>query len=179
MNKHNLRRSHSAKCLTLPRTSSTYNNSLNNETSSSLPEAFISSLRQLFSILDKNDCGYVPLDIFKRYFDCSSLTFKFLHELEIRSKSNNNFITFNLLINVIEQLLLSTKRSSPTSMSKTSHSLNCPTSKLLISSKEKKIQQPIPIVYRSSKGLIMNNSNPICHTKNSNQTNEINYSMVP
>lgn len=72
---------------------------------SSLPSTFISSLRQLFSILDQNKSGYVPFVVFKRYFDPSSSAIDFLHELEIESQSNENFITFPLLIHVIERAI--------------------------------------------------------------------------
>ncbi|CAF1181901.1 unnamed protein product [Adineta steineri] len=79
-----------------------------------LPETFISSLRQLFSILDKTNCGYISFDVFKRYFDCSSLsTLSFLNELENESKINNYFISFNLLINVIKRSFSRIKQQPP------------------------------------------------------------------
>ena len=86
----------------------------------SLPSTFISSLRQLFSILDKTNSGSVPFVVFKRYFDTSSSTFHFLNDLEIESNANDNLITFPLLIHVIERAITTvksppqTKRSSST-----------------------------------------------------------------
>ncbi|CAF1108210.1 unnamed protein product [Adineta ricciae] len=85
----------------------------------SLPAPFISSLRQLFSILDKTNSGHVPFDVFKRYwtptftFDNSSSSLDILHVLENESKSNNYLITFDLLLNVIERSLSATKHSPP------------------------------------------------------------------
>jgi hypothetical protein len=144
-----LQRSHSAKYRAPPPPSSIDTNGLN---SSSLPETFISSLHQLFSILDKTNCGYVPFDVFKRYFDSSSSTLDFLNELEIESKPNNYLITFHLFINVIQRSLALTK--SPPS--------------ILIP--PKKIERQIPIIYQSSNGLEIN-----YHT---NRNNQIDFSMV-
>lgn len=76
---------------------------------SSLPSTFVSSLRQLFSILDQNKSGYVPFVVFKRYFDPSSFSIDFLHELEIESINNDHFITFPLLIHVIQRAISSLK----------------------------------------------------------------------
>ena len=90
---------------------------------SHLPDKFISSLRQLFSILDKTNCGYVSFDLFKRYFDCSSSTLDFLNELEIESKANNYYITFDLLVNVIQRTISTTKYPPNIRMPKSTHSL--------------------------------------------------------
>src|ERR1700728_4049878 len=105
MNEQLLQNSHSTKYRAPPPPQS--------ENSPSLPETFISSLRQLFSILDKTNSGYVPFNVFKRYFDSTSSTLDFLNELEIESKSNKNLITFNLLINVIKRSLSITKPPPP------------------------------------------------------------------
>lgn len=75
----------------------------------SLPSTFISSLRQLFSILDKTDSGSVPFVVFKRYFESSSSTIDFLNDLEIESNANDNLITFPLLIHVIERAISTVK----------------------------------------------------------------------
>lgn len=77
----------------------------------SLPSTFISSLRQLFSILDKSKTGSVPFVVFKRYFDTSSSTIDFLNDLEIESNANDNLITFPLLIHVIERAISTVKPS--------------------------------------------------------------------
>ncbi|CAF1090111.1 unnamed protein product [Rotaria sordida] len=181
MNKQILQRSHSAKCRPPPPTSSITNNCLNIKISSSLPKAFISSLRQLFSILDKTNCGYVPFNVFKRYFDCSSSTSDFLNQLEIESNSNNHLITFNSLINVIERSLIPTKYPSSIPISKTKPQLNRSKSVLVVSPLEKKIQRQIPIVYRNSNRFQMTNShvsNPIYFTKKLQRNNEIDFSMI-
>ena len=186
MNGQRIQRSHSAKHRAPPpppppASSSTDDNYLNNPeiiSSSSLPDTFISSLRQLFSILDKTHSGYVPFDLFKRYFDCTSSTFDFLNELEIESKSNNNLITFNLLINVIKRSLLTTKHPPPPIIiPKPTHPLNRSTSVLVVTPKAKKSEQQIPIIYRSSNGLEINNSyasNPLYYSRN----NKIDFAMV-
>lgn len=148
---------------------------------SSLPGTFISSLRQLFSILDKTHTGYVPFDVFKRYwtpsfsFDNSSLTPDILHELEIESKANNYLITFDLLLHVIERSLSSTKHPSPpittsdSSLSSlstppivvpkatrppppVSFPLNRSTSVVVVTPTPKKVEHQIPVVYRSYNG---------------------------
>jgi hypothetical protein len=169
--------------------------------SSSLPGTFISSLRQLFSILDKTNSGHVPFDVFKRYwtpsfsFDGSSSTLDILHELEMESKSNNYLITFDLLLNVIERSLSSTKHSSPpiTTSDSSLSSLSTPpivipkptrpppplsfplnrsTSVVVVTPTPKKIQQQIPVVYRSYNGTTTNHYhsqdntvNPVRHRK--------------
>lgn len=168
---------------------------------SSLPGTFISSLRQLFSILDKTHTGHVPFDVFKRYwtpsfsFDNSSLTPDILHELEIESKTNNYLITFDLLLNVIERSLSSTKHSSPpittsdSSLSSlstppiivpkatrppppVSFPLNRSTSVVVVTPTPKKVEHQIPVVYRSYNGTDNNHyhshdntSIPVRHRK--------------
>jgi len=169
--------------------------------SSSLPGTFISSLRQLFSILDKTNSGHVPFDVFKRYwtpsfsFDNPSSTSDILHELEIESKSNNYLITFDLLLNVIERSLSSTKHSSPpmttsdSSLSSistppivipkptrppppVSFPLNRSTSVVVVTPTPKKVEHQIPVVYRSYNGTETNHyhshdntSIPVRHRK--------------
>ena len=169
--------------------------------SSSLPGTFISSLRQLFSILDKTHTGYVPFDVFKRYwtpsfsFDNSPSTPDILHELEIESKSNNYLITFDLLLNVIERSLSSTKHPSPpittsdSSLSSlstppivipkatrppppVSFPLNRSTSVVVVAPTPKKVEHQIPVVYRSYNGTENNHyhshdntSIPVRHRK--------------
>lgn len=149
--------------------------------SSSLPGTFVSSLRQLFSILDKTHSGHVPFDVFKRYwtpsfaFDNSSSTTDILHELEIESKPNNYLITFDLLLNVIERSLSSTKHPSTTTTTSesslsslstppiivpkatrpappVSFPLNRSTSVVVVTPTPKKIEHQIPVVYRSYNG---------------------------
>ncbi|CAF0924142.1 unnamed protein product [Rotaria sordida] len=165
--------------------SSSNNNTSKLGISSALPGTFISSLRQLFSILDKTNSGYVPFDLFKRYwtpsfsFNNSSSTSDILHELEIESKPNNYLITFDLLLNVIERSLSSTKNSSsspppPITTSDSSLSslstppiiipkatrppppisfpLNRSTSVVVTTPTQKNIEQQIPVVYRSYNG---------------------------
>jgi hypothetical protein len=170
MNEQQNQRSHSAKYRAPPPPPSSSIDNL--EISSCLPETFISSLRQLFSILDKTNSGYVPFNLFKRYFDCTSSTLDFLNELEIESKSNNNLITFNLLINVIKRSLLCTKHPPPPPIliPKATRPLNRSTSVLAISPKAKKLERKIPIAYRSSNGL----ENPIYYNRN----NQIDFAMV-
>ncbi len=156
----------------------------NSEMYSSLPETFISSLRQLFSILDKTNSGYIPFDVFKRYFDCSSTKFDFLNELEIESKSNKNLITFNLLINVIKRSISFPKQQPPPPpvqppivIPKARRPLNRSTSALVVTPKSKPTERKIPITYRSSNALEMNNSNvsnPIYY----NRKNQIDFAMV-
>lgn len=158
MNKRPLQRSHSVKFQAPSSNSSTTNNYSNTKVSSSLPEAFISSLRQLFSILDKTNCGYVPVNVFKRYFDCSSSTSDFLNQLEMESKSNNDLITFDLLINVIERSLLTIKSSSSIVTSKVTHPLltfplNRSTSLSVVSLAERDVERDIPVSYRTSDRL--------------------------
>jgi hypothetical protein len=181
--------------------SSNNNNRLKSGISSSLPGTFISSLRQLFSILDKTHSGHVPFDVFKRYwtpsfsFDNPSSTSDILHELELESKSNHYLITFDLLLNVIERSLSSTKHSSPrittsdSSLSSIStppivipkatrppppisFPLNRSTSVVVVTPTPKKVEQQIPIVYRSYNGTETNHyhshdntSNPVRHRK--------------
>ncbi|CAF3401342.1 unnamed protein product [Rotaria socialis] len=182
MNRRTLHRSQSAKCRASPSTSSIINdNCLNLKISSSLPEAFVSSLRQLFSILDKTNCGYVPFDVFKRYFDCSSSYFNFLNELEFESTSSNHLITFNLLINAIERSLLSTKNTSSNLIPKTKRSLNRSPSVLVISPAEEKAERQIPTSNRNSNGLEVNNFralNPIYFTNRVKRNNDIDFSMI-
>ncbi|CAF3299150.1 unnamed protein product [Rotaria socialis] len=182
MNRRTLHRSQSAKCRASPSTSSIINdNCLNLKISSSLPEAFVSSLRQLFSILDKTNCGYVPFDVFKRYFDCSSSYFNFLNELEFESTSSNHLITFNLLINAIERSLLSTKNTSSNLIPKTKRSLNRSPSVLVISPAEEKAERQIPTSNRNSNGLEVNNFralNPIYFTNSVKRNNDIDFSMI-
>ncbi len=125
----------------------------------SLPEPFISSLRQLFSILDKTNSGSVPFEVFKRYFDGSSCKFDFLNELEIEAKSHQNLITFHLLINVIKRSLSCTKSPPPILIRRS-------TSMLVVSPKAPKFERQIPIVYRSSHRL---------ETKNNNASNPMYY----
>ncbi|UJR20514.1 hypothetical protein I4U23_023642 [Adineta vaga] len=123
-------------------------------------DTFISSLRQLFSILDKTNCGYVSFDLFKRYFDCSSSTLDFLNELEIESKSNNYYITFNLLLNVIQRTLSTTKQPPSIQISKSKHSFVS-------------IEQEIPIMYRNS-----NVFNSRHQRKSSSRLNSTDFSMI-
>lgn len=140
-------------------------------TSCSLPETFVSSLRQLFSILDKTKSGHVPFDVFKRYWtptftmESSSSTTDILNELEMESKSKNYFITFDLLLSVIERSITTTSDSSISSMStpppivvpkvKRPNSsicfpLNRSTSVVVVNSSAKKVDQhQIPSTYRS------------------------------
>ncbi|CAF1251964.1 unnamed protein product [Rotaria sp. Silwood1] len=161
--------------------SSSNNNTSKLGISSTLPGTFISSLRQLFSILDKTKSGYVPFDLFKRYwtpsfsFDNSSSTSDILHELEIESKPNNYLITFDLLLSVIEKSLSTTKSSPPpittsdSSLSSlstppilipkatrppppVSFPLNRSTSVVVTTPTPKNIEQQIPVVYRSYNG---------------------------
>lgn len=183
MNKQTVHRSHSTKCRILPSKSTNTNKVLNRNISSSLPEAFVTSLRQLFSILDKTNSGYVPFDVFKRYFDCSSSNLNFLDQLEMESTSNNYLITFDLLINVIEQSLLSTKHlsSNSNSMAKTKRSLHRSTSVLVVSPKNEKIQRQIPINIGNSNELEINNShasNPIYFVNKSQPNNGNDFAMV-
>ena len=206
---HNIQRSHSSKSRAPaapppppppPLTSSNHNRSKSG-ISTTLPGKFISSLRQLFSILDKTSSGHVPFDVFKRYwtpsfsFENSSSTTDILHELEIESKSNNYLITFDLLLNVIERSLSSTKHSSPpiTTSDSSLSSLSTPpivvpkatrpqppisfplnrsTSVVVVTPTPKKIEQQIPVVYRSYNGTETNHyrshditSNPVRHRK--------------
>ncbi|CAF0964241.1 unnamed protein product [Rotaria sp. Silwood1] len=178
MNRQTLQRSQSAK---YRGPSSITNNCLNTKISSSLPDAFISSLRQLFSILDKTNCGYIPYNVFKRYFDCSSLTSDFLNHLEIESNSNNHLITFNSLINVIERSLPLTNHLSSIRIPKIIRPLNRSTSFLVVSPIEEKIERQIPIIYRNSnesEEINSHVSNPIYFTKQLQRNNEINFSMI-
>jgi hypothetical protein len=178
MNEQQLQRSHSEKYRAPPADDHYINNP---DISSSLPDTFISSLRQLFTILDKTKSGYISFDVFKRYFDCTSSSLEFLNELEIESKSNNNLITFNLLINVIKRSLSFTKNPPPPPppilVPTPKHPLNRSTSVLVVVPKAKKMQRQIPIAYRSSIGLDMNKynaSNPIYYNRN----NQIDFAMV-
>ena len=163
--------------------SSTSTNHLQSGISSSLPGTFVSSLRQLFSILDKTHCGYVPFDVFKRYWtpsftfdNSSSSTTDILHELEIESKPNRYLITFDLLLNVIERSLSSTKHPPSTPESSlsspspppiivpkvtrpappVSFPLNRSTSVVVVTPTPKKLEQQIPVVYRSYNGSEQN-----------------------
>lgn len=115
---------------------------------SHLPEKFISSLRQLFSILDKTNCGYVSFDLFKRYFDCSTSTLDFLNELEIESKANNYYITFDLLVNVIQRTISTTKYPPNIRMPKSTHSLTSISSMdaTIVQPKPKYIERDVPLV---------------------------------
>ncbi|CAF1357362.1 unnamed protein product [Rotaria magnacalcarata] len=181
---HATQRSFSSKCrapLPPPISPPTNNNTSKSGISSSLPGTFISSLRQLFSILDKTNSGYVPFDLFKRYwtpsfsFDNSSSTSDILNELEIESKPNNYLITFDLLLSVIERSLSSTKHSSPpiTTSDSSLSSLSTPpiiipkatrppppisfplnrsTSVVVNTPTPKKVEQQIPVIYRSYNG---------------------------
>jgi hypothetical protein len=145
--------------------------------SASLPETFISSLRQLFSILDKTNSGHVPFDVFKRYFDSSISTIDFLNELEIESKSTDNQITFDLLLNVIKRAISSQKTSPPILIPRTRRSLNRSTSVLVVTPKPKKKERQIPIAYRSTNTLEIshfNASNPLYYNRN----NRIDFPMV-
>jgi hypothetical protein len=205
---HTVQRSHSSKCRAPPpppppalSSSSSNNNRLKSGISSSLPGPFVSSLRQLFSILDKTHSGHVPFDVFKRYwtpsfsFDNSSSTIDILHELEIESKRNNYLITFDLLLNIIEKSLSSTKHSSPpittsdSSLSSlstppivvpkatrppppVSFPLNRSTSVVVVTPTPKKVEHQIPVVYRSYNGSETNHyhshdntSIPVRHRK--------------
>ncbi len=141
------------------------------------------------------------LMFFKRYwtpsfsFDNSSSTIDILHELEIESKSNNYLITFDLLLNVIEKSLSSTKHLSPpittsdSSLSSlstppivipkatrppppVSFPLNRSTSVVVVTPTPKKVEKQIPIVYRSYNGTETNHyhshdntSIPVRHRK--------------
>jgi hypothetical protein len=197
MNGQQIRRSYSSKCrVPLPLIEHNY---VNSAVSSSLPETFISSLRQLFSILDNNNTGDVPFDVFKRYFECSSSTSEFLNELETQSKSNNYLITFNLLLNVIERSLSSTKQTSlSTPISDSSLSsltprtivipkatrpsisfpLNRSTSVLVVAPTTTRTERQIPVVYRSNNELETNNLNssiPVYHRKKSHQQTNQSY----
>ena len=188
---HVIHRTHSAKPRAPPppppsSTSPPSNNiRLKAGMSSSLPGPFISSLRQLFSILDKTHSGHVPFDVFKRYwtpsfsFDNSSSTPDILHELELESKSHNYLITFDLLLHVIERSLSSAKHSSPpiTTSDSSLSSLSTPpivipkatrppppisfplnrsTSVVVVTPTPKKVEHQIPIVYRSYNGTDTN-----------------------
>jgi hypothetical protein len=160
MNGQKLQRSQSAKYRAPPPPSSIDINDLNSEISSSLPETFISSLHQLFSILDKTNCGYVPFDVFKRYFDSSSSsTLDLLNELENESKTNNYLITFHSFINAIQRSLSLTKRPPSILIPKVTRSSN-------VFVDTKKIERQIPVVYQSSNGL------------ETNRNNEMDFSMV-
>lgn len=180
-------RSHSSKCRAAPAApppppaappviSEMY---FSSSSSSSLPETFVSSLRQLFSILDKTNCGYVPFDVFKRYWTPSfslghpSSKLDILRELELESQSKNYLITFDLLLHVIERSLSSSKHlssginTSDSSLSSLStppilvpkvtrpappisFPLNRSTSVVVVAPTPKKVDpQSIPIVYRS------------------------------
>jgi hypothetical protein len=203
---HAIQRSYSSKPRApppppLPPSSSSNNIRLKSGMSSSLPGTFISSLRQLFSILDKTHSGHVPFDVFKRYwtpsfsFDNSSSTPDILHELEVESKSNNYLITFDLLLHVIERSLTSTKHPSPpiTTSDSSLSSLSTPpivvpkatrpppplsfplnrsTSVVVAAPTPKKVEQQIPVVYRSYNGIETNHyhshdntSIPVRHRK--------------
>jgi hypothetical protein len=183
MNGQQLQRSQSAKYRAPPPPPPPPSLSSIDKMFSSLPETFISSLRQLFSIIDKTNSGYIPFDVFKRYFDCSSTKFDFLNELEIESKSNNNLITFNLLINVIKRSISFPKQppqpppQPPIIIPKVRRPLNRSTSVLVVTPKVKPTERKIPIVYRSTNELEMNNSNisnPIYY----NQKKQIDFAMV-
>lgn len=182
MNEQQLHRSHSAKYRAPPPPPPSCAESL-----SILPEPFISSLRQLFSILDKTNSGYVPFNVFKCYFDSSSTKLDFLNELESESQLNNNLITFDLLINVIKRSVSFTKHPPPPPpppppvppirIPTARRPLNRSTSVLVVTPKPKKLERQIPIVYRSSNDLEMNNSNasnPLYY----NRTNRIDFPMV-
>jgi hypothetical protein len=204
---HVIQRSHSSKPRAPPpppphsSSSSSNNIRLKSGMSSALPATFISSLRQLFSILDKTHSGHVPFDVFKRYwtpsfsFDNSSSAPDILHELEVESKSNNYLITFDLLLHVIERSLSSTKYPSPpittsdSSLSSlstppivvpkatrppppVSFPLNRSTSVVVVTPTPKKVEQQIPVVYRSYNGIESNHyhshdstSIPVRHRK--------------
>jgi hypothetical protein len=203
---HSVQRSYSAKCRAPqpppppppppPSLSSSNHNRPKSGISSSLPGKFISSLRQLFSILDKTNCGHVPFDVFKRYWTPSfsfgnpSSTTDILHELEVESKPNNYLITFDLLLNVIERSLSSTKHLSPpittsdSSLSSIStppivvpkatrpqppisFPLNRSTSVVVVAPTPKKVEQQIPIVYRSYNGVETNHYHSHDNTSNS------------
>ena len=189
---HNVQYSHSSKCRAplSPAISSNNNNNNNSKLgiTSSLPGTFVSSLRQLFSILDKTNSGCVPFDVFKRYwtpsfsYDNESSRSGILYELEIESKPNNYLITFDLLLNVIERSLSSTKHSSlpittsnsslsststppivipkatrlPPPPSSTSFPLNRSTSVVVVTPPLKKVEQQIPVVYSSYNGTETN-----------------------
>jgi hypothetical protein len=179
MNEQQSKCFHSVRCRVPPPSLPVVKNCLNSEISSSLPETFISSLRQLFSILDKTNCGYVPFDVFKRYFDCSTSTADFLSELEIESKSNNYLITFPLLINVIERSLLTTKHPPSILIPKaTRSSISLPLDRskdvLLVTPETNQTERQIPIVYRNSNNI----SNPVYYVKQSHQNPEIDFPMV-
>ena len=144
--------------------------------STSLPETFVSSLRQLFSILDQTNSGHVSFDLFKRYFDSSLSTIDFLNELEIEGKSNDNLITFDLLINVIQRAISSPK-TPPILVPKATRPLNRSASVFVIPTKMKKPERQIPVAYRSSNTLeigTFNASNPLYYNRN----NRVDFPMV-
>jgi len=181
MNEQQLQRSHSAKSRAPPPPPPSCSID-NSENSSILPEPFISSLRQLFSIIDKTNSGYIPFNVFKRYFDCSSTKFDFLNELENESQLNNNLITFDLLINVIKRSVSFTKHPPPPPplpirIPKIRRPLNRSTSVLSVPPKLKINERQNSIIYRSSHDLEINNfnaSNPLYY----NRTNQIDFPMV-
>jgi hypothetical protein len=167
-----IQRSHSAKYRAPPPPP-------DSEISAVLPETFISSLRQLFSILDKTNCGHVPFDVFKRYFDSSTSTIDFLNELEIESKSKDNQITFDLLLNVIKRAISSRKTPPPPPViiPRVARPINRSTSVLVVPPKTKKKERQIPVAYRSSNTLEishLNASNPLYYNRN----NRIDFPMV-
>ena len=163
-----LHRSYSTKYRTPP--------SIDTNNSTSLPETFVSSLRQLFAILDQTNSGHVSFDLFKRYFDSSSSTIDFSNELEIEAKSNNNLITFDLLINVIKRAISFSKTPSIL-VPKAMRPLHRSASVFVIPEKTKKRERQIPIAYRSANTLEMNAfnaSNPLYY----NRSNRIDFPMV-
>ncbi|CAF0906582.1 unnamed protein product [Didymodactylos carnosus] len=100
------------------------------QTITTLPLTFVSSLKQLFSILDKTNTGRVNIDVFKKYWppltstttddDTSEIPFDLLEQLEQESKLYNYQITFELLLAVIEKSLHTPKTSTKYTSSSTS-----------------------------------------------------------
>lgn len=204
-----IHRSHSSKCRAAPpppppppssSSSQHLGPSISSGSSTTLPETFVSSLRQLFSILDKTNVGYVHFDVFQRYWTPSfqldnsssspSSRLDILHELEIESKAKNYLISFDLLLNVIERSLTTTKHVSPSSSSSSSSSsvtppivvpkvtrptvveqefpLNRSTSVVVVPVQTKKLVDPretVPIVYRSYQSGIDQNANVVRQRK--------------
>ena len=189
---HPVERPHTSKCRAPPpprppassSSSSSNGHAFKSRISSTLPATFISSLRQLFSILDKTKSGHVSFDVFKRYwtpsfsFDQSTSTFDILHELEMESKARNYLITFDLLLTVIERSLSLTKHPSPPLTTASDSSLSSLSTPSILIPKAtrpappisfpvnrstsvvvattpttKKIEQPIPLIYRSYNGM--------------------------
>lgn len=152
-----IHRSHSSKCRAAPPPppppTRPIGPTISSGSGSTLPETFVSSLRQLFSILDKTNVGYVPFDVFQRYWTPSfqlgnsASRLDILHELEIESKPNNYLITFDLLLHVIERSLSTTKHVSASDSASSSSSLASSTPPIVVpkATRPNVVEQAFPL----------------------------------